>query len=69
MSKKRHHPIRMCIGCRKKRKKEEMVRFVRNSDGVLFMSEKKNLNGRGYYLCSDRMCLKSAKKKNKWFEL
>jgi len=46
-----------------------MVRFVRNSDGVLFMSEKKNLNGRGYYLCSDRMCLKSAKKKNKWFEL
>jgi len=46
-----------------------MVRFVRNSDGVLFMSEKKNLNGRGYYLCSDRMCLKSVQKKNKWFEL
>ena len=68
MSKKGHIPLRMCIGCRKKRKKEDMVRLVRNSDGVLLTGEKKNLNGRGYYLCPCPMCLKLAQKKNKWLE-
>jgi predicted RNA-binding protein YlxR (DUF448 family) len=65
MSRKGHEPIRMCIGCRKRRKKEEMVRLVRSPDGVLFINEKKSLNGRGYYLCPDRMCLKLAQKKNR----
>jgi hypothetical protein len=65
MSKKGHIPIRMCIGCRKKRKKEEMVRFTQNSDGVVFINEEKDLNGRGFYLCPDLACLKMAQKKNR----
>ncbi len=57
--------MRMCIGCRRRRKKEEMVRFIKSSDGAFFMNEKKNLDGRGYYLCPDRMCFKLAEKKSR----
>jgi predicted RNA-binding protein YlxR (DUF448 family) len=62
MSKKGHLPIRMCVGCRKRRKKEEMVRFKQGEDGILFVDEKK-LNGRGFYLCPDVTCLRLAQKK------
>jgi hypothetical protein len=65
MKKRGHIPIRMCIGCRRRRKKEEMVRFIKSSDGAFFMNEKKNLDGRGYYLCPDRMCFKLAEKKSR----
>jgi hypothetical protein len=58
----------MCLGCRKKRKKEEMVRFTKTPDGVSFVNEKKDLGGRGYYLCPDRLCFRLAQKKNKWLE-
>jgi predicted RNA-binding protein YlxR (DUF448 family) len=68
MSKKKHVPIRMCIGCRKRREKEEMVRFIKGSDGILLFDQKKKFNGRGYYLCHDRICLKLAQKKQKGFE-
>jgi predicted RNA-binding protein YlxR (DUF448 family) len=57
--------MRMCIGCRRRRKKEEMVRFIKSSDGTFFVNEKKNLDGRGYYLCPDRMCFKLAEKKSR----
>jgi predicted RNA-binding protein YlxR (DUF448 family) len=66
MSKKGHIPIRMCIGCRRKRKKEEMLRFVQTIDGVVFFNEKKRINGRGFYLCPDLICFKRAQKKERW---
>jgi uncharacterized protein len=63
MSKKGHVPMRMCVGCRKRRKKEEMVRFKQGEGGILSMDEKKKLNGRGFYLCPDLTCLRLAQKK------
>jgi len=65
MSKKGHVPIRMCVGCRKRRKKEEMVRFGRLPDGMVFISEKKDLHGRGFYLCPDLTCFEMAQKKHR----
>jgi predicted RNA-binding protein YlxR (DUF448 family) len=65
MNKGGHVPIRMCIGCRKKRKKEEMLRFVQNQDGVVCVDEKKKMSGRGFYLCPDLNCLRRAQKKEK----
>jgi len=65
MKKRGHIPMRMCMGCRRRRKKEEMVRFIKSLDGAFFMNEKKNLDGRGYYLCPDRMCFKLAEKKSR----
>jgi len=66
MSKKEHVPIRMCIGCRRKRKKEEMLRFIKGIDGVVFVNEKRRINGRGFYLCPDLICFKMAQKKERW---
>lgn len=66
MSKKEHVPIRMCIGCRRKRKKEEMLQFIKGIDGVVFVNEKKRINGRGFYLCPDLICFKMAQKKERW---
>jgi predicted RNA-binding protein YlxR (DUF448 family) len=53
----------MCIGCRKKRKKEEMVRLTQDPKRVLWIDEKKYYLGRGFYLCPNLDCLNIAKKK------
>ncbi len=65
MSKKDHVPIRMCIGCRKKRKKDEMLQFIKGIDGGVFVNKKKRINGRGFYLCPDLICFKRAQKKER----
>jgi len=66
MRKKAHVPIRTCMGCGRKRKKEELLRFTKGRDGVVFVNEKKRINGRGFYLCPDLVCFKKAQKKEKW---
>jgi predicted RNA-binding protein YlxR (DUF448 family) len=63
MSKNGHIPIRMCIGCRRRKKKEEMLRFIHTVDGVVLVKEKSQTNGRGFYLCPDMTCLRIAQKK------
>jgi len=65
MSKKGHVPIRTCMGCRKKRKKEEMIRLTQSPEGVVRANEKKPHQGRGFYICPDLGCLTTAKKKNR----
>jgi predicted RNA-binding protein YlxR (DUF448 family) len=65
MSQKGHVPIRTCIGCRKKKKKEEMIWLVQGREGVVWVNEKKSHQGRGFYLCPDDGCFNLAKKKNR----
>jgi predicted RNA-binding protein YlxR (DUF448 family) len=65
MRKKAHVPIRICIGCGRKRKKEEMLQFIKGTDEVVFVNGKKRGNGRGFYLCPDLVCFKKAQKKEK----
>jgi len=65
MSRRGHVPVRMCVGCRKKRKKEEMIRFTLSADGGTRRTTGKDGNGRGVYLCPDPACLKAAKKKRR----
>ena len=65
MSWKGHVPIRMCMGCRKRRKKEEMIRFAQTAGGKALAPGGKNQDGRGFYLCPDLSCLKAAKKKRR----
>ncbi len=62
MSLSRHIPFRMCIGCGSRRKKDEMIRFVQDASGSI-VTGIKNLQGRGFYLCSDLACLDTARKK------
>jgi len=68
MVEKGHVPIRTCVGCRSKRKKEEMLRFVHTPEGIVFVRAKKGVHGRGFYLCPDILCFKMAQKKKKWSE-
>jgi predicted RNA-binding protein YlxR (DUF448 family) len=62
MSGSSHIAIRMCIGCGKRRKKDEMMRFVRKAS-VQISNNSKPLEGRGFYLCPDLACLRMAQKK------
>jgi predicted RNA-binding protein YlxR (DUF448 family) len=63
MSHKGHIPIRMCMGCRKRRKKAELLRFTRTVvEGTLRLNPDIRV-GRGLYLCPDDACLKAVKKR------
>jgi len=62
VSKRGHIPIRMCVGCRKRRKKDEMVRWTRSPEGVMVKGGRQ-AQGRGFHLCPDLGCLKVAQKK------
>jgi uncharacterized protein len=53
----------MCLGCRKRKRKEDLVRFTRGTEGALVMNEKGFLKGRGYYLCPETGCFRKAHKK------
>jgi predicted RNA-binding protein YlxR (DUF448 family) len=58
----------MCLGCRKRKRKEDLVRLIKGADGHFFLNDKKELSGRGYYLCPDPACLKLAQKKQRELE-
>jgi predicted RNA-binding protein YlxR (DUF448 family) len=55
----------MCIGCRAKKKKKEMIWLAESPVGVAVVNGKKPHEGRGFYLCPDLRCLNRAKKKGK----
>jgi predicted RNA-binding protein YlxR (DUF448 family) len=51
------------MGCRTRRGKNEMVRYLLNRrEGRLIPSEKGQC-GRGFYLCPEVSCLQAAKKR------
>ena len=62
VSKKGHSAVRMCIGCRKRMNKDDMVRWICGSEGVMLRGGREP-RGRGFYLCPNPACLKVAQKK------
>ncbi len=62
MVKRRKIPLRICVGCRLRKPKRELVRIVRTPEGevVLDMTGKKA--GRGVYICPLEDCFKKAVK-------
>ncbi|OGQ00400.1 MAG: hypothetical protein A2026_13740 [Deltaproteobacteria bacterium RBG_19FT_COMBO_46_12] len=65
MSKKGSAPIRTCVGCRKRREKEEMIWFTLCPQGLVKVNPRMPHQGRGFYLCPDLGCVQRAKKKNR----
>ena len=59
---RKHVPQRTCIGCRQTKAKREMIRLVRTPDGQLVIDEAEKRNGRGAYLCRQKMCWERALK-------
>ena len=62
MQKPRKIPQRMCVGCREKRDKKDLLRVVRTPEGQLVLDATGKKSGRGAYVCRDPQCLKKARK-------
>ncbi|MBC7335585.1 MAG: YlxR family protein, partial [Clostridia bacterium] len=60
MGKVRHVPERMCLGCRAKRPKRELVRVVRTPAGEVLIDPTGKRSGRGAYVCPQEECLRKA---------
>lgn len=56
----RHVPQRTCVACRTMRPKRELVRVVRTPEGEVVVDERGKQNGRGAYLCAQRVCWEEA---------
>ena len=48
-------PIRMCVVCREKDEKRQLMRLVRTPDGIQVDTGGK-MNGRGAYICEKKEC-------------
>lgn len=59
---KKHIPMRMCIGCREKKSKKEMIRVVRSSEGQISLDATGKKSGRGAYVCKDTACFQKMRK-------
>jgi len=62
MSKKKKIPYRICIGCREKKPKKELVRIVRTPDSEVVLDTTGKKPGRGAYICPKEDCWKKAVK-------
>ena len=53
-------PMRMCNGCMEMKPKKELIRIVKNSEGILSVDLTGKKPGRGAYICKDIQCLEKA---------
>jgi len=54
--------MRKCVACNENKPKKELIRVVRNTEGVVEIDLTGKKNGRGAYVCSSIECLNKAKK-------
>ncbi len=57
-------PLRMCIGCREMKPKNELYRVVKTADGNILIDKTNKISGRGAYICKCGDCLTRAHKSN-----
>ena len=55
-------PLRMCLGCRAMKAKDELIRVVKSPQGDVTLDFVGKKPGRGAYICKDGECLKRAVK-------
>ena len=48
---------RTCMGCNQKKDKQNLIRIVMNSEGIISLDKTGKLPGRGAYVCNDITCL------------
>ena len=58
MTKVGHTPLRRCLGCRKRRRKDELIRLVSVEGRGVVVDVGQRMSGRGAYLCNDDRCLR-----------
>lgn len=62
MTRVRKIPQRMCVGCREMKNKKELLRVVRNPEGIIELDNTGKKAGRGAYICPQIDCLNQAVK-------
>ncbi len=55
-------PQRTCMGCNSKKDKKDLIRIVKNKEGVISIDKTGKANGRGAYICNNISCLEKAVK-------
>ena len=55
-------PMRKCTGCNEMKEKRELVRIVRDPEGVISVDLTGKKSGRGADICKDERCLMKAQK-------
>ncbi|MGH3521058.1 MAG: YlxR family protein [Haloechinothrix sp.] len=58
----REHPVRTCVGCRRRALNSELLRVVA-ADGRLVVDTRGRLGGRGAWLHPDLECLAAAQRR------
>ena len=58
--KKRRIPQRMCIACRERMEKRDLIRIVKTPDEEILVDLTGKKAGRGAYLCGKLECLEKA---------
>ena len=58
--KRKHVPIRTCVGCRQARPKKELIRVDRTPQSEIEIDLTGKKSGRGAYLCHSKECLSKA---------
>lgn len=53
---------RMCVACRIKKEKANMLRVVQDKNNNLILDHKFKALGRGAYVCYNKECIKKAQK-------
>lgn len=56
-------PMRMCIGCREMKPKNDLIRVVKTPEGEVTLDTTGRKNGRGAYVCKNRECLQKIRKR------
>ena len=49
--------MRMCVSCRGRFPKQDMIRIVRGIDGSCFIDKTYKAEGRGCYVCASESCV------------
>ena len=55
-------PQRTCMGCNSKKDKKDLIRIVKNKEGVISIDKTGKANGRGAYICNNISCLEKVVK-------
>lgn len=60
--KQRKVPMRTCVVSMEKCEKKDLLRVVRNNEGLVFVDDTLKANGRGAYLKKDKDVIEKARK-------
>lgn len=55
-------PLRTCVQSKEKLEKKDLIRIVKNKEGLVFIDETLKAGGRGCYLKKDKAVIEAAKK-------